>query len=255
VPIPSYRIVSFDRQMGIGVAGSMQAAVGAVAKCNGPNAPYCVPNEFICVEIARFLRLPMPPSGIINAPAAPITQWFASLDFNLSGNALAPIDPMRSFAALPDECTGLLLFDVLIANCDRHRGNLSINFAVHPPQMAVFDHSHALFGYHDGRGRDRLAQMRDRLAISGGSHTGPNRHCLLDAISTDSHMRKWLDRIAALPDFFIEDICNDAASLGLTAAEAQDVIGFLKARRHSLHRIIEDNRDEFSAIKDWRLIL
>ena len=47
-----YRIVAFGQQVGIGVAGSYWATIGAVAKCNGPNAPYCIPNEWIARKSA-----------------------------------------------------------------------------------------------------------------------------------------------------------------------------------------------------------
>lgn len=251
--LPKYRWISFDRQIGIGVAGSMQTAISAVAKTNVPNAPYCIPNEYICSEIARFLRLPVPPCGIIYAPTAQPSHWFASLDFNLTGNALPPVDPQKCMAVIPDECTGLLLFDILVANCDRHRGNLTVNFASSPPQMAVFDHSHALFGYVPGEGCARLSRLRDRLGSSGGSETGANRHCFLDAIPVDDYFAKWFERIEALPDFFITDVCRSVAEVGLTPDEVTSATEFLGFRRNNLRRIVGANRSEFSAIKQWRL--
>ena len=130
-----YRIVAFGQQLGIGVAGSYWATISAVAKCNGPNAPYCIPNEWICGEIGRFLCLPVPPAGIIHAPQANPPNWFASLDFNLTGNALPPVDPTRCTGELPELSTGLLLFDILVANRDRHRQNFSVDFLASPPTL------------------------------------------------------------------------------------------------------------------------
>ncbi len=154
-------MLAFDRQLGIGVAGSSHVSTSAVAKCNGNNAPYCVPNELIASEIGRFLRLPLPPAGILDVPkppaAMPQRHWFASLDFNLVGNALPPVECARCVAELPDLSAGLLLFDILIGNCDRHPGNFSVDFlAVNGPQMNIFDHSHALFGYIAGQGAARV---------------------------------------------------------------------------------------------------
>ena len=249
-----YRIVSFDRQMGIGVAGSYQASISAVAKSNGPNAPYCVPNELICAEVGRLLRLPVPPCGLIHAPRAAVTTWFASLDFNLTGNALPPVDVVRCCNELPELSTGLLLFDVLVANCDRHAGNFSVDFSCSPPKMAVFDHSHALFGYVTNQSISRLADLKDRLGISGGSHTRGNRHCLLNVIATDDHFGKWLDRIRAIPDWFIDEVCQDAAGVGATLDESQAAARFLKHRRGKIASIINGNRQEFRSISQWRLI-
>ena len=166
----SYRVIAFGRQVGIGVAGSYYLSISAVAKCNSASTPYCIPNELICAELGRFLGLPIPPAGIVHAPAAKPGHWFASLDFNLTGNALPPVEPTRCCAELPRLAAGLLLFDALVANCDRHRQNFSIDFLASPPAMNVFDHSHALFGFRDGQGVARLAELRDRLGMSGPAY-------------------------------------------------------------------------------------
>lgn len=252
--IGQYRVVSFDKHMQVGVAGAMQVTVSAVAKTNGPSAPYAMPNELICAELARFIRLPVPPSGIVrpSQPGQPL--WFASMDFNLTGNSLPPVDLTRCWADLPNLSTGLLLFDILVANCDRHRGNFAVDWGVSPPQMSVFDHSHALFGYQTGQGVTRLADLKTRLGASGGSRTGANRHCLLDVVSTDDYFGEWIERIKALPDFLIDGLCQDAIELGASNSEADAAADFLKYRRDSLSTIIRDHRAEFSSISQWRLL-
>lgn len=249
-----YRVMTIGQQVGIGIAGSQYVTIQAIAKSNGPSAPYCVPNELICGDIGRFFGLPIPPSGIVDVPNAPGSPFFSSLDFNLTGNALPPVDPVACFARLPDLSTGLLLFDMLVANCDRHRGNFAVDMLSTPPRMNVFDHGHALFGSLPGEGRRRLADLRDRAGMSGGSRTGGNRHCLIDVISTVSDFGKWLDRIAALPDFFIEDACRAAVGLGITADEANAAIDFLCYRRDHLRDIIRGNRQEFTAIRQWSFL-
>lgn len=219
-----------------------------------PQVPYCIPNELICAEIGRFLYLPAPPAGTIHAPGANPPDWFASLDFNLTGNALPPVDPARSWAELPDLSTGLLLFDILVANCDRHRQNFSVDFLATPPVMSVFDHSHALFGFQTGQGVQRFAELRDRLGVSGASRTHGNRHCLLDALTTDAHFGKWIERISALPNFLIEELCRDAVGLGITATEAVAAVDFLKYRRDNFRRIIDSSRTQFGGIQQWSLL-
>lgn len=248
-----YRLLSFDRQMGIGVAGATQVTVSAVAKTNTESAPYCVPNELICAEIGRFLRLPVPPCGLVLHQQDRTNPWFASMDFNLTGNSLPPVDPMRCMTDLPVECTGLLLFDVLVGNCDRHRGNLAVDSSANPPRMSIFDHSHALFGYETGKGKDRLERLRDRLGVSGGSQSRGNRHCLLDAISTDEYFGRWFLRIEGLPDYLIEGLCLDTTDVGASEEEAQEATRFLKHRRTNIRAIIKNNQNEFRGIKTWRL--
>ena len=209
-----YRILSFDRQLNTGVADTWQISVSAVGKCNTPAVPYAVANEFVCGELGRFLGLPVPPCGLVHAPGQAITTWFASLDFNLSGNSLPPVDPQACWQYLPDLSTGLLVFDALVANADRHRANLSVDTLLRPTRMAVFDHSHALFGYFQSGAEQRFVELRDRLGLSGGSRTGGSRHCLLDVISSDDHFDKWLGRAAQIPDFLIEDLCGATNDLG-----------------------------------------
>ena len=256
MPGVMYRIESLGRQVGIGVAGSRYVSLSAVAKENSPTAaPYCIPNELICGELARFLRLPVPPVGIVSqASGGPL---FASLDFNLTGNTLPPVDITTCVQLLPSLSAGLILFDIWVANCDRHAGNFAVDFLATSPQMNIFDHSHALFGYAAGLGETRLTTLRDRLGISWTTNnlvdSGRHRHCLLDALNADIHFATWMGRIRATPDFYIEEICNDAQPYGLSAREMNAGIAFLKHRRDNLPTIINTNRAEFTGIQAWSL--
>jgi hypothetical protein len=135
-----------------------------------------------------------------------VKDWFACLNFNLSaGDTLPPVDADTCVDTLPELSCGLVLFDMLIANNDRHAKNFSVDFLQTPPRMSVFDHSHALFGHASGQGLARLTALRDRLAISGGPVTSGNRHCLLDKIKTDDHFDHWYARIQSIPDHLIKD--------------------------------------------------
>lgn len=181
--------------------------------------------------------------------------WFASLDFNLVGGALPPVDVRACVAQLPELSTGLLVFDCLIANCDRHRSNFAVDFSSSPPRMSIFDHSHALFGYNAGSGVARLTELRARLAMSGGPVTRANRHCLLDYLNTSQHFQFWTRRVEALPDFQIEEACRQAVGLGITSEEAEAAIDFLKFRRTNIRSIIMDHKSEFRSVSVWGLFI
>lgn len=256
MPAALYRIESLGRHLGIGVAGSRYVYLSAVAKENGPNAPYCIPNELICGELGRFLRLPVPPVGIVSQMGG--SPMVASLDFNLTGNSLPPVNVNQCMRMLPTLSAGLLLFDIWIANCDRHEANFSIDTGTTPPQMSLFDHSHALFGYAAGQGEARLTALRDRLGISwttnGPVDSGQHRHCMLDAIPADTDFPGWLARIESTPDFYIDDVCRDAMPYGVTLAENQAAASFLKHRRDNLRNILATHRAEFTAITTWSLL-
>lgn len=105
-----------------------------------------------------------------------------------------------------------------------------------------------------------LVEREGRLGVSWKnvqepSKSGTNRHCLLDVINTDLDFDFWLQRIEAMPDFLIEDICRDAMPYGLTLEETNAAIGFLKSRRDTIRKLINDNRAEFTSIKQWSLPL
>ena len=243
---PRYRIISTVRQLAIGVAGSKLITIQAVAKGNCPPAPYCVPNEIICSDLARMIRLSAPPAGIATSTVPPSDFYFCCLDFNLTGNALPPVDAARCARDLPYLSTGLILFDVLVANDDRHPANFSVDFSLNPPQMNVFDHSHALFGAAAGQGRARLQAKRGQLGIGA--------HCLLRTLATDAHMGAWIDRIKSIPNFFIEESVQLAVDYGVTNDESGEAVSFLKDRRDSIKDIILNNKPAFLGITQWTLL-
>ena len=252
MPPGAYRIAAVGSQLGIGAADSVNLTVHAIGKANGPNAPYCIANEMVCAELGRFLRLPVPPSGIVTSTAH--KPMYASLNFNLTGTALPPVIPSDCVRVFPHLATGLLLFDILIANSDRHAANLSVDFSVRPPQMNIFDHSHALLGSTEGRAEDRIAAFTGRLGITGGAYTGGPRHCLLDALDTDRHFPTWIERIRALPNFVIEEACADALPFGVTKSEIAAAQNFLKERRDTLSELIEKHQAEFRSITSWSIL-
>ena len=229
-----YRIVSVGEQLGMGAAGSHYLRISAVAKQNSDKVPYCIPNEFISAEIGRFLGLPVPPCGICRQPEKNASDWFASLDFNLEGDTLPPVDPLKCVTELPRFSTGLLLFDVLIGNNDRHNRNLSVDFLAKPPIMSVFDHSHALLGHTKDQGKKTLEDSLDNLVLS--------KHCLLKVLPTDEYFSVWFERIARIPDFFLESRIEEVIGLGIDEEEAKAAYKFLQHRRDEIGEIVKQNR-------------
>jgi len=250
---PQFRLLSLAGQKG-GAAQGYQAAVSGIVKKNGDGAPYCIPNEYICATIGRFIGLPIPPAGVVYMRpdvAGPDMKgeppyWFASLDFNIQGDTLPPVDGGKCVAELPYLSAGLLLFDILVANGDRHNTNLSVDFMAQPAKMSVFDHSHALLGYRRGDGKQRLVAQRDELAI--------DRHCLLQHIATDVHFAEWRKRIQAIPDFFIEDAVHHVQGLGMTSDEGVAVLEFLEHRRDHIADLISAHKNAFTSLKQWSLL-
>ncbi|RYZ15517.1 MAG: hypothetical protein EOO70_06645, partial [Myxococcaceae bacterium] len=236
------------KAVGIGVSQSLYVDVVAIAKPNGNDAPYCVPNELICARLAQLICLPVPPCTQVDHPADG-SPMFASLDFTSDGGSLPDVEPDEAVAALPNACAGLLMFDAWVTNSDRHNGNLAVEYTTTPPRLTVFDHSHALFGHLPGQGAPRLAELRDRLGLTGPfSVTGGNRHCLLDWVSVKADIYAWIERIQQVPRFQIEEACNLDHKLGATAAELAAALDFLLHRQQALPNIVQTHHAEFKRI-------
>lgn len=221
---------------------------------NSDVSPYLIPNEWICANIGMFLRLPIPPFALMREGPGH-KGMFASLKFGAGDVPPNDADPSICVTKMPDLCSGVLLFDILIANADRHRGNIKVDDPLNPKELDVFDHDRALFGVEPNQGSQRLDRLTDRLGVSAGTQTGETRHCFLDELRTNKYFHKWLQRIATLPDWFLDDICRDIVGLGATREEADSALMFLKHRKRQLARIVQRHREKFTSITPWGLLL
>ncbi len=52
-----------------------------------------------------------------------------------------------------------------------------------------------------------------------------------------------------MPDFMVEELCQEAGTLGATASEANVATEFLLYRRDNLHSIIDKHKDEFKGLR------
>lgn len=223
----------------------------AIHKTKWSGSPYCVPNEFIVAEIGHFLRLPIPPSGITYGDGGLVL--FSGLDFNFDKLQLPHIVPDLCWAALPELCTGVVLFDIFIVNSDRHDENLAVDNVARPTAMRVFDHDQALLGGGDPTiaGVERLNKLTNRLGVTAGPVSRGNPHCLLDEVDTDKHFEGWIRRIEAIPEWFLSEVCSEARACGLSKTEATAVSDFLVSRRNGFREILNSNKTLFTGIVNW----
>jgi hypothetical protein len=261
--MPAYQIIRIEKPVGSGVTGAQWASVRAVLKRNTPDDPYCVANELICGHLGQFLGLPIPPHGLFQESSGTGNRlpWFGTLNFNLAGDSLPPADAddcVNAYsdenAVRPDVVTGTLLFDIWVANGDRHAHNLALDTSVVPHQLHVFDQSWALLGRTAKQGVARLHQLRNELGVSDRTSASGNRHCLLDRIRSTARFAFWFQRIRELPDYVLSDAVDRAVSLGLVGgAEAMAALSFLRYRQENLPAIVTNGRAEFSNIppSDW----
>lgn len=160
-----------------------------------------VVNEYVAWRLANAVGLPVPPGALLGNHSSGDVGW-VTLSYLPSHRFLPPVDPAPVVAAFPELAAGVVVFDYIIANLDRHAGNLAIVngpvLAAGGPQPAerleVFDHSHALV--HDGmHNNDRspagyLNALRDQFVIGG--------NCLLAHLTSAGDLLAWADRMSRL---------------------------------------------------------
>ena len=182
-------------------------------------------------------------------------MWgYISLNFTLTGEKLPPINPVECCSKLADLSTGVVMFDILIANPDRHSENLAATLQEPPYEMIIFDHGHALFGHDQANATKRLIDLQDRLAITGGSVTKQHRHCLIDELRDESFFGKWIERVESLPDHFIETTCDDLLQRDfIEHSEFSAMVRFLRHRRDGFRKLVADHQKEFTGLKQLGL--
>jgi hypothetical protein len=215
-------------------------------RANPTPPPYDIVNEYVCGELAKLIRLPVPPS-FIGTRMRDSQLYFCSPSFNLSGENSAPVDCSLVASREPSIVSGVLLFDIWVANTDRHNENLSFRRQGVGARVDIFDHSHALF-----READSLEIHEGKLGITK-ERPHYNRHCLLDYITTDVHFDKWLNRIQAVSNDALQEILAEAVELGLPRLLADRGLEFLRSRRDTLRDVVKANRHEFRGISQWSL--
>jgi hypothetical protein len=246
-----YSLSKIAKPVGTGVSKSYWLELFAVGKNTG-NCHFTVANEFICARLGSFLGLPIPPFALLQQKGR-TDVWFGSIDYNLTGQSLPPIDSADCVAEFPALSTGIVLFDVWIANTDRHTGNLNMDqIPGKPARLNVFDHSHALFRFD---GEVRANQLINQFAITEKTEAGANRHCLLDDLNTADFFEDWHKKFDQMPDYLIEETCATTVEAGiLSSTESTTAIKFLKTRKSNLRDLIKQNRKEFKSIDPWPLL-
>jgi hypothetical protein len=193
------------------------------------------------------LLLPVPPGFLIDRNGE---IYYASLNFNLAGEALPPADVEAIVAQDAQLAAGIVLFDMWVANKDRHNGNVAYDKVSKKTQ--IFDHSHTLMHH----GREGLQCLVDQPAIPG--------HCVASEIASTGSFAMWYERIQSIPDYYIRTIAADVgdARFGLSQEDAQFCAAFLIERRKSLLKLLCENHElfpkmpshEWSALKSYGVV-
>lgn len=220
-----------------------------VSKGNGNDSDsFRVVNEFIATSLAEQIGLPVPRFSVEtrfrndrNTGRSIGLPCFITIGVPLQSADNEACELIVT--QLPQMAAGILLFDVWVANVDRHAQNILVNSRSAPTTVCSIDHDHALFGRICSRhvGLERLVTVRDQLGIERPTHD----HVLIKHFTTDADFPAWYDRIRSVPSARICELCEQCREYGLTAEEAAAATDFLVHRQQNLPSIVANHRAAF----------
>jgi hypothetical protein len=213
--------------------------LSGVAKVNSPKSPYAVADEFLCGRLALMIGLPAPPGIVVSTDAG--EPAYVALRFGKQGERPPPAIPKELAEDNPFVAAGVVAFDCWVGNSDRHSLNIAYSRGIVP--VTVFDHERALLGHEAGKGIDRLNSLEDKPHIVG---------CLPPFLKASSDLRTWADRIGAIPDGLIDELCRTVGGPGgITPDEARAAGDFLRKRKGTLFALFEAGKACLPNVKDW----
>jgi hypothetical protein len=254
-----YYAETWGDPVGAGASNTVFAQLGGYAKVPTAGAPFVVINEFVASRLGAAAGLPVPPGCLIGNHASGDVAW-VTLSYLPSHRMVPPVDPAVVATGFPALAAGVVVFDFVIGNTDRHNGNLAlvsgpVLSSAGPSQqerLEVFDHSHAVVnnGIHNGvvSASGYLSANKDQFIISG--------NCLLAHITSLDNLMAWGRRVRSLlPDDVIDEVCAEAAMItgSFTASDAAALGDFLKTRRDTVEDVLRKHAASFPAVpaSDW----
>lgn len=250
-----YRITKVGGARREGVNRPFEARVGGIAKTN-EEAPFTIANEIVAERLGQLLGLPVP-AGVVAQDDEKVLHYF-SLNVGQEGKDLPPI-------VAPDFCAeeewlaaGIVVFDILIANGDRHRNNLSRDetFPDEPPRVSIFDHGTSLLGADPPTGRERLELLDNHLGCVEDGAGLARTSCLLAEPLDVGMLGQWVQRVREIPRFVIDDICRAIAEtprLNVPTDQADFLAEWIATRASKLGDLICQNQQAFSSVEEWGL--
>lgn len=238
-----YEIDAWGEQL-TGACAPQHCTLPGVAKRNSADAPYAVPNEFICGRLGLLIGLPVPPGTVVSTDGGKLA--YVSLRFGPKGEPPPPLDPRKFVEDNPSTAAGVVAFDCWIGNPDRHQHNLAYVRGEPKIPVTVFDHSHALLGVQAGAAVQRLRKMIDGPLISG---------ILRQHLTSSEEFEDWANRISAIPNELIGDICRMLIHPdGITAEECTAAAEFLIHRKDHVLEQIRASKGRLPNVRQWKLV-
>ncbi|MBA7678366.1 hypothetical protein ES703_86640 [subsurface metagenome] len=214
------------------------------AKEYSADKPYTLISEYISADIASLLGLPIPARQIIPFRGKKM------LGFEWRGDAKSFEPGMEIKLTNANAIPGMLAFDVLLGNRDRHRGN--VLFQRPSPNLDrytfyLIDHSHALIG--DMPDMETFTQFLEQ-------HNDPTPFLqaapeqLRALVSDWADFDPWLAKIESLTGTNLHNILVGIPSEWIPhQGDCSLIIDFLLARKNRVRHLLVDGRLYFPKLR------
>jgi hypothetical protein len=165
------------------------------------------------------------------------TTSIFSLDFNLAVQSLPPVTPATIVQNFPELSWGIIVFDSLVMNGDRHGANIAHDTTT--DRIQIFDHSHA-YPTPGGDIEQTLSARSANLAIGG--------HCLAGEVHNTDGLGLWLEKVKQIPDYYIDGIVDAGCKCGILPERKDLLATFMKNRRDNLGTLFSANLASFPKV-------
>ncbi|MGO4888010.1 HipA family kinase [Anaerobacillus sp. MEB173] len=262
--IPTYDILSFEREIGNGVTNPLlmrtQHDLYVVKTIDHKEEPKVLINELVCYKLAKLLDIPIPDVAVVNISQHIIQstpklielgvqpgKHFGSKFVSKAQPNLQP--PMLRIATNLEDIPSIILFDQIIYNDDRttNRGNLL--FDLKQKRLLAIDHSHV---FKIGALWDEVQLKRiheEGICLIKEFH-GHNYKVLLKYVNGNNPFNKVLQKVSELTIAAIEWCVSDIPDeWGLTDGERGVMIEFIWYRIENVAEILKLLKDQ---CPDWK---
>lgn len=241
-----------------GASGAKRFRVLFVGKQATEKYPYQVVNDRVASEIGRTLGLWVPDSVVY--PVSGDYLFFSHfIEFQPeteSGETTPPRPSDDHEVVLLSKARhsfrhGVVMLDLFVANNDRKADNIVIDAHDRP---WLIDHGNALFyrpytvqGESRPAGIPRLEAVQDDLTVMFD-----RAHHFLKWLADWDEVRRWAERIAALPEYLIRHLVEALPTPVLTNEERQALVEFLIDRRGRMLDVVEQHHALFPSLPPAR---
>lgn len=201
--------------------------------------PYTLISEWLCADIASSLGLPIPSRRTI-----PYNGQCLGFEWRDDSKEFMP--GMESKLLNPEAIFGMLAFDVLVCNRDRHSGNILFQRpspGVAKYNLELIDHSHALIG-----------DLANFAALEGFLTKNPDPDSFLR--KAPSELRGLVKDLAAFDPWIHKIESLSQTQLTDSAAQLPDewkpnpdetgrLVDLLNSRRQAIRQLLESGKGQF----------